>query len=497
MKTIAQIVLFVLCFFTTNYKAQIYFNNKFDTFGSCDVTNGVDTMYGGYISAGTTCSSLSFNTFVLSLYDLNGTINKKKVFLKPNNFVPNRQKYIKAANNCFFVSGYRAYHTDTSLAFLWKFNSNLDSIKYSEFGFLNKANVVNSFVMHSKYLYHVGYVDSLNTNSDILLIKTDTAGNEIWKKKIGVPGWDENAIMIDTLDGKLIVGGLKILHNTSITYGLAMCLDTAANIIWQNIINTNNGYAAGNIKALKDGTILIYNALKKYTISSNDYMNLQCQKIDINNNQIWIKEYNAPTIGAVPVSAIEDKRGNIVIAAQRCYSPGIVVNGSVNEIAQNGDSLFSREYAYQFGCQNYFRDIVQAPDGGYCFAGFFIPVFANGCAGSQDIWLLKVDSNFCESNVSCGYPTGVRNINFEMGVMSLYPNPAQNELIFKFENGVSEDATIAFMDILGKLVVEYPLQINVNNEAKLNVSELPNGLYYYRIKQHNAASISGKVTILK
>jgi hypothetical protein len=497
MKIVAQIVLFVLCFFVTNYKAQIYFNNKFDTFGSCDATNGVDTMFNGYLSASITCSSFSFFTFELSLYNLNGTINKKKVFLKSDSFQPNRQKYIRASNNCFFVSGSRFYHNDTSLAFLWKFNSNLDSIKYSEFGFLNKTNSINAFVMHSNYLYHVGYVDSLNTNSDILLIKTDTAGNEIWKKKIGIPSWDENGVTIDTLYGKLIIGGMRTFHNTSVTNGVVMCLDTAANIIWQNILNTNNGYAIGNVKTLKDGTILIYNALKKYTISGNDYLNLQCQKIDINNNQIWIKEYNAPTIGAEPESAIENKHGNIVIVGQKCYSPGIVVNGSVNEIAQNGDSLFSREYAYQFGCQNYFRDIVQAPDGGYCFAGFFYPVFANGCTGSQDVWLLKVDSNFCESNVSCGYPTGVRNINFEMGVMSLYPNPAQNELIFKFENGVSEDATIAFIDILGKLVVEYSLQINVNNEVKLNVSELPNGLYYYRIKQYNAASISGKVTILK
>lgn len=482
MKTVAQIAIFVLCFFTTNYKAQIYFNNKFDTYGSCDATNGVDTMFNGYLSASITCSSFSFFTFELSLYNLNGTINKKKVFLKPDSFQPNRQKYIRASNNCFLVSGSRFYHNDTSLAFLWKFNSNLDSVKYSEFGFLNKTNSINAFVMHSNYLYHVGYVDSLNTNSDILLIKTDTAGNEIWKKKLGLTNWDENGVTIDTLKGKLIIGGMRTFHNTSVTNGLVMCLDTSANIIWQNILNTNNGYAIGNVKTLKDGTILIYNALKKYTISGNDYLNLQCQKIDINNNQIWIKEYNAPTIGAEPQSAIENKHGNIVIAGQKCYSPGLVVNGSVNEIAQNGDSLFSREYAYQFGCQNYFRDLVQAADGGYCFAGFFYPVFANGCTGSQDIWLLKVDSNFCESAISCGYPTDINEERFLNEVVGVYPNPATNELYLKFENELKENGRILLIDRLGKLIAEYPIQRTSKNEVKIDVSNLPNGMYYLEAK---------------
>ena len=79
----------------------------------------------------------------------------------------------------------------------------------------------------------------------------------------------------------------------------------------------------------------------------------------------------------------------------------------------------------------------------------------------------------------------------------LYPNPAQNEVTFKFENEFTCQATIILIDVLGKVLGSYPLPLNSNHEATLNVSDLPNGLYYYTIKQPNAANITGKLTVLK
>ncbi len=175
------------------------------------------------------------------------------------------------------------------------------------------------------------------------------------------------------------------------------------------------------------------------------------------------------------------------------------VNGLMYEFNQNGDSLFSREYAIQPGSQNYFRDVVQAPDKGYCFSGFTSPLFANGGTGTQDIWLLKTDSTFCESAVSCGYPTNVSaplSFGEALGVR-FFPNPAQNEVTFKFENELCSETTIILIDVLGKVLGSYPLPLNSNHEATLNVSALPNGLYYYTIKQPSRTNITGKLTVLK
>jgi hypothetical protein len=45
--------------------------------------------------------------------------------------------------------------------------------------------------------------------------------------------------------------------------------------------------------------------------------------------------------------------------------------------------------------------------------------------------------------------------------------------------------------------MEYPLQLNGNNEAILDLSILPNGMYCYRIELKDMAPITGKVTVLK
>ncbi len=485
------ILLLCVCYFIPKSKAQGYFNNRYDTFGSCDGTNGIDTMYNGYISAEVTCSTSSYYTFLLGLYNLDGTLRKNKAYIRPNmNFLPNSGKYIRANNNTFLVSGTRTYKPDTTLCFLWRFNSNLDSVAYFEYGFLNKTNVITSFVKSGKYIYMVGYTDSLTTNNDILLIKTDTSGNELWKKKIGITGWDEAALSIDTLNEKLIIAGNKYPHNTSGTNGFVMYLDTAGNTIWQKTVITNGGYGGCIAKRLKDGNVLIFSRIKKYSVGSNDFYKLQCEKIDINNNTIWSKEY-FPLGESNPYSAIENNDGNIIICGQRAFTDN-TLSGTVYEINQSGDSLHYREYRILAHSQNYFRDVVQAPDNGYCFAGFVTPM--NGDGGTQDIWLLKVDSNlFCESATAC--ITGINSFSQKDQGMKLYPNPASNELYFLLEQENVSTITVDIFDVQGHQMIHSVLT-NSTEPHKFDVKAFADGVYFYRVKAGNNYLKTGKVVII-
>ena len=501
MKTKAQILLFVLCFFVTKNKAQIYFNNQYDATGNFDATNSIDTFQNKYLTIG--IEGVFGSHWGLSSYLLNqdGTVFKKKTYgFQGDNLLPNNGKYIRMGNQ-FYSCGMWAYGGYKSKAFLWRFNANLDSVKYTSYGFINQTNVVTSFIKHTdNKIYMVGYVDdTLQTNSDILLIKTDTAGNELWKKKIGIAGWDENALSIDTLKGNLIISGNRMPHSSSATQGFVMYLDTAGNVLWQKTITTNGGYGGCIAKKLNDGNVLIYSRIKQYSIGSDDYYRLQVEKITPANITLWIKQYNAPTIGANPYAAIENKHGNIVIAGQQCYTPGLYVNGVVNEIAQNGDSIFSREYYKMGGSQNYFRDVVQTTDGGYCFAGFIIPVPANGGTGTEDIWLLKVDSNFCESSASCGYGVGLAPLSFGEGLgVRLYPNPVNESLTLAWVEGegIEPNTMVTIINSLGEIVLS-PLSLGEGLGVRtINTSHLPSGLYYLSIKTKDKI-VTRKIIIQK
>ena len=494
---LVKIYIIVLCWFCKISIAQFYFNNRYDNFNNGDLNTGINLLGQDYLIYGCAANSFSFYSLNLGIVNSSGVRVKNKTYNWGSNlFVPNLNKCLIKSNN-FTISGTRFYKPDTSLVFIWKFDQNLDSVNYEEYGFINKINQVNGIIKDTnKYIYLTGSLDSLYKNSDILLIKVDTLGNEIWKKKIGLAGWDETAYSIKICaNGNLLISGLKDLRGSPQQGPFIMRLDTSGTILWQNYYPSAT-YANGSFDAMEmpNGDI-VFTGGKGYAVTGNGTLRRpMLTRLDAGGNLIWQKEYGQEAVGHDFFTFLVNEKNNFVISGE-IFSSNNTGSGMVYEINQNGDSIFSREYRILPNSQNYFRDIVQAPDKGYCFSGFVSPM--NGDGGTQDIWLLKTDSTFCESAVSCGYPTGVRNISYELGEVSVYPNPAQNEVTFKFENEFTSQATIILIDVLGKMIGEHILQINSNNVAKLNVSALPNGLYYYTIKQPSRTNITGKLTVLK
>ena len=472
---LVKIYIIVLCWFCKTSIAQFYFNNRYDNFNSCDVGGNLSSFPTYYINTGFTCNAFTYYALNLIKIQLDGTSLLTKTYYRGgNNFSSNIGSNVIMSNNDFIIGGARHYKTDTSLVFLWRFNSNLDSIKYSEFGYLNKNNRIDGIVRNANYIYMVGGVDSLYKNADILLVKADTLGNEIWKKRIGLAGWDENGYSIKiSSDGKLLISGDKRVHNVWSTNGAYLLkVDTSGAIIWQQYFSSNGGMPATALIELPNTDILAI-AAKGYGNNTR----LELIKLDSSGNLIYDKVYGSFTDNIVPYSMILNNHGNLVAAGQNYYpTVGGKVNGLMYEFNQNGDSLFSREYAIQPGSQNYFRDVVQAPDKGYCFSGFISPLFANGGTGTQDIWLLKTDSTFCESAVSCGYPTSVRDISYGSESVSVYPNPTNSIINLTDEQNQLQSATIVIKNYLGQIVFTAPFS------SQIDISSLSSGMYFLTVQ---------------
>ena len=342
-----------------------------------------------------------------------------------------------------------------------------------------------------------GSVDSLYKNTDILLIKTDTSGNEIWKKKIGLPNYDETAWCIKTSnDGKLLISGNRRLHNNQSTNGaFVIKADTSGAIIWEKYFPSNYGLAATGMVELGNGDIVAL-AGKGFGSTISRY---ELIKLDATGNILFDKVYGPMADRAEAYSLIQNQEGNLVAAGQIYYSANNSVNGLMYVFNQNGDSLFSREYAVQSGSQNYFRDLVQAPDKGYVFSGFISPLFANGGTGNQDIWLLKTDSTFCEAAFNCGYPTSIAEAECslspskcEAGEMSVYPNPANTVVNFIFTHEV-QGRKIKLYDAVGNLI--YTCDASSKN-LTLTTDNLTSGIYFYKAVTGDKIS-QNKVVIIK
>ena len=498
MKTLTLAIMIVLCLLFFKSKAQNYFNNRYDLFGKADASANVFMFNNQYFvsAGGLNPPQTELSLSVLKL-DLNGIqLKYTHDFITNNFFYSTLSKgTVKINDSVLCTTGFRT-NASASYGYLYWYKTNLDSIKYKEYGYSNKINFIYTQLLYAnKYHYLIGSTDSLYTNQNILLIKTDTVGNEIWKKKIGIVGMDENAYSIDTLQGQLIIAGNRVVHGTSSTDGFVMRLDTSGNIVWQKIVNTNAGYGVCKALTLKDGNVLVYNRLKMYDAGSITYNRFLIQKITPNNTLLWQKTYNASNAEADCIVAIENTQGNIVIAGQKGATDYSCV-GTVNILNQNGDSLFYKEFYKELGSQNYFRDVIQTTDKGYCFAGFLIPVFANGGTGTEDIWLLKVDSNFCESALPCGSVVGISEHEVIEGGLKIYPNPAANELYFvcNFDNAIT--LKIHLYDLSGRLLKEETL-INTKKTQKIDLQDLMSGVYIYKIIEGNTIIKTSKIIILK
>lgn len=89
--------------------------------------------------------------------------------------------------------------------------------------------------------------------------------------------------------------------------------------------------------------------------------------------------------------------------------------------------------------------------------------------------------------IECGkyqFPVTVNHLN-QSNLSSLYPNPANEQLIIELNNKAHATYSLALIDLFGKTV----LQLNTNQEKEtVNTSQLPEGVYVIQIKSNTISN---------
>jgi len=100
------------------------------------------------------------------------------------------------------------------------------------------------------------------------------------------------------------------------------------------------------------------------------------------------------------------------------------------------------------------------------------------------------------NNISCAtydpsLATGVQNIDYSAFDMSVYPNPASGQLFFELKDA-AQISCLQIMDINGRIVehIQNPTQSPV-----LNVSNRPNGVYFYQLQLADGKIANGKIVV--
>lgn len=110
------------------------------------------------------------------------------------------------------------------------------------------------------------------------------------------------------------------------------------------------------------------------------------------------------------------------------------------------------------------------------------------CPGQYQVGVW--DASFAQgttlATITCNTASGITSVSFEENI-TVYPNPAFNELIVETGSLQPGSAEFVVRNVLGNTVSAGMLDIGANASGKLNISSLPSGVYTVEIQDKGVA----------
>ena len=364
------------------------------------------------------------------------------------------------------------------------FNISLDSLLYI-YLYSIKETADKGFIISGKIQLIPG---SQGGTEDLVIIKTDSLGNEQWRKIYGLTDRREqgHSIALCT-DGGYIISGVKGKK------AYVLKTDSLGNKIWDKTYGHPSwvNKPAYSIIQTKEGGYAFVGALAVKHFTGGDQVSPWLVKLNSLGDTLWTQT----NFGLGPGNSdheykdiIELNDGSLMVCGEQYYwSPDTInypgpyrILGLISKYDKNGNQKWIRYYHHPevikaIGSFHVLNSIVQTPDGGFAAAGWLFPETPD--TGTQDTWVIKVDSFGCL--VQGCEVTSVPEINTTISALKIYPNPANDVLninITPAEN--QQEFVLELYDILGKLVLTKTLYPQENT---ITVSHLKTGVYSYRI----------------
>ncbi|MBL4754869.1 MAG: T9SS type A sorting domain-containing protein [Flavobacteriales bacterium] len=477
--------------------AQVYFSNRYDFYKGLGAATGVLEIDSGYLVAGGFRDSTAGDRKLGILYlDFDGNVILKVDYGKSN------ADYWSGGSGSFIPTNDGGYALGGGItiggnddAVLFKFNADLDTLWTKQLGgggfetfYQCKQTPDSGFIL-------IGAASS--GGGDIWLVKTDSLGNLEWDTTYGGPGAQSGFTILVTSEGNYLFRGSDSVY----------MVDQSGNVLWKKIYTGSFAYFIET----SDGNFVGCGGEFDTFLSGSYQQNWpSIIKIDTAGTIIWQKKYGPSRFVAGLNAVWELPDGSFAAAGQSNNNKG-TPNGNgfpigfILKVSAQGDSIWYREHEYDTCIKNqdYIRDMKPTIDGGFITAGFFAPRTASPCSdtGTQDIWVLKLDSCGCAyvgCDSLCQQLVGIKEITGKTSLtLKIYPNPASSMATIEIGE-LPTEATLSIYDITGRELKSYAIQ----NQSTLtiNTKELGSGLYFLRLsalggKQEGRILGSGKLVV--
>ena len=459
---------------------SIYFNKRIDITGDGEVCRGIIPFNNGYLVAG---GHGPGNIVYLSHLDSVGNLKWTKHFyqINYNYFFGLSGSLFPTKDNYYAICGARTEPwPGPGYAILIKVDSLGNKIWEKDYPTLNNSFNSGNTTKDSGYIL-TGNGPTGTTNCGYLLLKADNMGNQQWYKTYTDHNPNRNYAgysVMQTPDKGYCIGGGGGEIDLPYYNGIVEVIktDSLGNQQWKKTYG-NPLYANwGTMVSLSADSCIIASYSVSYSNMPEDNRQIYVAKIGLNGIEKWNKKIGLATLGngSTWVQTIDD--GSLIVSGFHLVRD--TINKSIGwlfKLNSNGDSLWYREYAVIQGPNesNQLWQVTPTPDKGFAGAGSLFP---EESGGTQDIWVFKTDSLGCLVYNCTGL--GVTEFNPNAGAQLLvYPNPFKETFAINYSfPKESKKGFFELRDVMGRLVYSTPLNTNIN-QLQVVASSLKAGLY--------------------
>jgi hypothetical protein len=468
-------ILFILLICTQS-KAQINFENSYNTGGFDYARAIIQTYDSGYVTVGSTEGNFGLSDLYILKINPTGDIIWAKRYGGSN--VDWGQDIIETYDSNLMMIGFSnsSINNDYDI-YLVKTDRNGDSLYTKKISW-NDWDFAYSLKETPDSGYIIAGETYQNGNSQALLIKTNKGGDTIWTKTYGGSGNDKFEKVIITASGDFIMAGTtESFGNQKQAYIIKT--DSVGNVVWEKDFGNAGNDFAKSLLELSNGEIVFVGATN--TPPETDYDNwivrLNTLGVQVFDNKI-IDHSSPPTQHNDDYfEAIAEIRDSLIAGGNRSYEytePGNVYFTLSDKTTSNWGRSLIKYASTEFES---IHDIKKCKDGGIIFASSTESSGSNG----SNIYLIKIDSNLV-------YPSEFYNsITKKYDISSIenntntnkivefytYPNPTQGILNFKIKSN-RQNNQIVITDITGKQIKTFK---NINSNFQYNFAKYKNGIY--------------------
>ncbi len=489
-----------------------YFNNRYNLypFNTWDYAKTILEVDDGYIISSATGGDNNLRTLALTKLNMLGQVEWSKYMADSNTgYSPGYSGSLsRYAENVYFGAGIARSYTSNWVhdrGLLIKYNSEFETLWKKEYGetsapfdtsylFRNLTFALDGgiAITGSWVEYSTGIM-----NAHAYFLKTDTSGNKLWEHVYtNLPGDVQGYSVISTTDGGYAIGAFQYYHvppPNETGDPLVIKTDSLGNFEW--VKNLGGGFIDTHamLAQADDGYIL---ASCGYADSmSNPYEGYKRHRITKLGNDgevVWDRFYLKPQYYMNPLNIRVGNDGSIITTGRTMITFPLWASW-IMKCKSNGDSLWYREYRLLQGedSDNCLYDAIPTSDNGYIACGYVNPVLPD--TGTQDIWVVKVDSLGCESPTYCW--VGVKELPAapKLGELIVFPNPAKDVFMVQFQQ-INKKSVLQFVDIIGRKVDQISISPSETTQT-VNCSHWPPGIYLGQLVSDGKIVAKGKVVV--